>query len=87
MEGCLINKSKRVDSISGQVVKQEHCSGRNRLFLGVETYYYLLYAIRENRNEKTDDLCIATINENLELLITEFDIECAHQIRKPTDNG
>ena len=37
--------------------------------------------------EKTDDLCLATINEHLELSITEADIERTHRIRKPRDAG
>ena len=78
LEGCLINKSKKVDSLSGQAEKQEQYSRRNCL---------LLHAIRENRDEKTDDLCIATINEHLELSITVVDIAYAHRIGKPIDAG
>ena len=52
-------------TLSGQAEKQEQYSRRNCL---------LLHDIPENRNEKTDDLCIATINEHLELSITEADI-------------
>ena len=57
LKGCFIYKSKRVDSLSGQVEKQEQYSRRNCLLLGVVAYYYLLHAIRENRNEKTD-VCV-----------------------------
>ena len=35
----------------------------------------------------TDDLCIATVNEHLELTITTADIERSHQIGKPRDAG
>ena len=42
----------------------------------------MLQGIPENKNEKTDDLCVATINEHLELAITEVDIECTHRIGK-----
>ena len=45
----------------------------------------LLHGIPESRNEKTDDWCIATMNEHLELSITEAGIECEHQIEKPRD--
>ena len=78
MEDCLINVSRRVDSLSGQIEKQEQYSGRNCL---------LLHGIPVNRNEETDNLCIATINEDLELSITGADIECTHRIGKPRDVG
>ena len=45
--------SKRVDSLSSQVEKQEQYSRHNCL---------LLHGIPENKNEKTDDLYLATIN-------------------------
>ena len=45
---------KQVDSLSDQLDKQEQYSMHNCL---------LLHSIPENRNEKIDDLCIATINE------------------------
>ena len=73
LEECLTNMSKWVDSLSSQVHKQEQYSRRNCL---------LLQGIPENKNEKTDDLCVATINEHLELAITEVDIECTHRIGK-----
>ena len=47
----------------------------------------LLHGITENKNEKTDDLCLATINEHLELSITEADIKRTHWIGKPRDAG
>ena len=74
MEDCLINVSKRVDSLSGQVDKQEQYSRRNCL---------LLHGIPRNNNEKTDDLCLAAMNDHLELSITEADIERTHRIGKP----
>ena len=78
LEDCLVNMSKRVDSLSGQFDKQEQYSRRNCL---------LLHGIPENKNEKTDDLCLATINELLELSITEADIERTHPTGKPRDAG
>ena len=69
LEDCLINMSKWVDSLSGHVEKQMEYLRHNCL---------LLYGIPENRNENTGDLCIATINEHLELSITEADIESTH---------
>ena len=54
--------SKRGDSLSSQVDKQERYSRRN---------CSLLHGISENKNQKTDDLWLATINEYLELAITE----------------
>ena len=75
---CLINISKRVDSLSGQADKQEQYSRRN---------YLLLHSILENKNEKTHDLCVATINEHLEFSITEADIESTHRIGKVRDAG
>ena len=53
--------SKLVDSLSGQVDKQEQFSRRN---------FLLLHGTPENKNEENDDLCLATINEHLELSIT-----------------
>ena len=53
--------------------KQEQYSRRDCL---------LLYGIPENKNEKTDDLCFAIINEHLELSITEADIERTHRTEK-----
>ena len=70
--------SKRVDSLSGQVDKQEQYSRRNCL---------LLHGIPRNNNEKTDDLCLAAMNDHLELSITEADIERTHRIGKPRDSG
>ena len=78
MEDCLINMSKRVDSLSDQADKQEQYWRHNCL---------LLHGISENKNEKTDDLCFATINEHLELSITAADIEHTHWIGKPRDSG
>ena len=69
---------KQVDSLSSQVDKQEQYSRRNCL---------LLHSIPENKNEKTDDLCLATTNEHLELAITEVDIKRTHRIGKPGDVG
>ena len=50
----LINMSKRVDRLSGQVKRQEQYSRCSCL---------LLHGIPENQNEKTDDWSIATIIE------------------------
>ena len=46
LEDCLINVSKRLDSLPGQVDKQEQYSKRNCL---------LLHGIPENKSKKTDD--------------------------------
>ena len=70
--------SKGVDSLSGQVGKQEQYSRRNCL---------LLHGIPDNKNEKTEDLYLATINEHLELSITEADFECTHRMGKSRDAG
>ena len=47
----------------------------------------MLHDIPENKNETIDDLCLTTINEHLDLAITEVDIECTHRIEKPRDVG
>ena len=73
-----MNVSKRLDSLPGKVDKQEQYSKRNCL---------LLHGIPGNKNEKTDDWCVATINEHLELWITETDIERTHRIGIPRDAG
>ena len=78
LEDCLIKMSKRVDSFSGQVDKQEQYLRHNSLSL---------HGIPENKNEQTDDLCLATINEHLELSLAEADIERTHRIGKPRDTG
>ena len=78
LEDCLINMSKRVDSLSGQVDKQEPHSRGN---------CFLLYGIPENKNGKADNLCLLTINKHLELSTTEADMECTHRIGKPRDAG
>ena len=70
--------SKLVGSMSSRVDKQEQYSWYNRL---------LLHSIPENKNEKNDNLCLATINEHLELVITKVNIERAHIIGKPRDVG
>ena len=76
LEDCLINMSNRVDGPSGQVHKEEQYLRRNCL---------LLHGIPENKNEKTDDVCLATITKHLELPITEADYESTHRIGKPRD--
>ena len=76
LEESLTNMSKWVDSLSSQVDKQEQYSRHNCL---------LLHDIPENKNETIDDLCLTTINEHLDLAITEVDIERTHRIGKPRD--
>ena len=76
LEECLTSISKRVGSLCSRVDKQEQYSWRNCL---------LLHGIPENKNEKIDNLCLATINEHLELVITKIDIERTHIIGKPRD--
>ena len=70
--------SNGADSVSSQVDKQEQYSRHNCL---------LLHDIPENKNKKTDDLCLATINEHLELANNEVDIERTHRIEKLRDVG
>ena len=78
LEECLTSMSKRVGSLCSRADKQEQYSLRNCL---------LLHGIPENKNEKTDNLCLATINEHLELVITKADIEHTYIIGKPRDVG
>ena len=47
----------------------------------------MLHPIPENKNETIDDLCLTTINEHLDLAITEVDIKFTHRIGKPRDVG
>ena len=47
----------------------------------------MLYSILENKNERTDDLCFTTINEHLDLAVTEVDIEPIHRVGNPRDVG
>ena len=62
LEDCLINMLQRVDSLSGQVNKQEQYSRRNCL---------LLHGIPEYRNEKTR---MSTFNCQLLKLILKVHI-------------
>ena len=66
LEECLSNMSKRVDSLSSQVDKQEQCLRCNCL---------LFHGIPENKNEKTDDICLGTLNWQLLKLISSPRVE------------
>ena len=44
-------------------------------------------AFLKKKNEKTNGLYLATINEHLELSITDADIERTHWIERPKDAG
>ena len=76
LENCLIKMEKRVDSYSGQVEKHEQYSRHD---------FLSLHGILESRNDKTDDLCVAAINEHFELSITAADTNRTNQIGKPRD--
>ena len=71
LEACLINMSKQVDILAGQVDKQEQYSRGNCLSL---------HGIPVNKNEKADDLWLSATNEHLELSIAEADNERTHRI-------
>ena len=49
--------------------------------------FTFLHGIPENKNEKTDDLCLATINQHFGFSINKADIESTHRIGKPRDSG
>ena len=50
--------------------------------------HYIEYKSNGNRNNAlTIKKCLATMNEHLELAITEVDIELTHRIGKPRDVG
>ena len=46
-----------------------------------------LHGILESRTDKTDDLCIAAINEHFELSITAVDTKRTNRIGKQRDAG
>lgn len=68
----------KVSELKSAVEKQEQYSRRNCL---------LLHGINENKDEDTDKISLNTLNENLQLELTELNIERSHRIGKPKPNG
>ena len=68
----------KVSELTSAVEKQEQYSHRNCL---------LLHGINENKDEDTDKISLNTLNENLQLELTELKIERSHRIGKPKPNG
>lgn len=68
----------KVSELTSAVEKQEQYSRRNCL---------LLHGINENKDEDTDKISLNTLNENLQLELTELNIERSHRIGKPKPNG
>ena len=68
----------KVSELTSAVEKQEQYSRGNCL---------LLHGINENKDEDTDKMSLNTLNENLQLEVTELNIERSHRIGKPKPNG
>ena len=69
--------AQRFDKLESSVDQQEQYSRRNCL---------LVHGIAETNDENTDDLALKTINEKLDVDITENEIDWSHRIgRKRMD--
>ena len=68
----------KVSELTSAVEKQEQYSCRNCL---------LLHGINENKDEDTDKISLNTLNEHLQLELTDLNIERSHRIGKPKPNG
>ena len=68
----------KVSELTSAVEKQEQYSRRNCL---------LLHGINENKDEDTDAISLNTLNENLQLELTELNIERSDRIGKPKPYG
>ena len=67
-----------VSELTSAVEKQEQYSRHNCL---------LLHGMNENKDEDTDKISLTTLNEILQLELTELNIERSHRIGKPKPNG
>ena len=63
--------TQRIDKLEHLVDRQEQYSRRNCL---------LVYGIVETNDKNTDDLVLKTINEKLDMEITENEIDRSHRI-------
>ena len=63
-----------VKNLENQLDRQEHYSRRNCL---------LIHGITETQDENTDDISLRTINEHLELELTEKELDRTHRIGNP----
>ena len=68
----------KVDDITAEADRQEQYSRRN---------FLLIHGIPENKNGNTDVLAMEVIDNNMDINITENDIDRTHRIRKPKNNG
>ena len=66
------------DDITAETDRQEQYSRKNCL---------LIHGIPENKNENTDVLAMEVIDTKMDIKITENDIDRAHRIGKPKNNG
>ena len=63
-----------VKNLENQLDRQEQYSRRNRIFI---------HGITETQDENTDDISLRTINEHLELELTEKELDRIHRIGNP----
>ena len=68
--------ARRIDKLEYLVDRQEQYSRRNCL---------LVHGIADINDENTDDLVLKTINEKLDIDITENEIDRSHRIGKKKD--
>ena len=63
-----------VKNLEHQLDRQEQCLRRNCI---------LIHGITETQDENTDDISLRTINEHLELELTEKELDRTHRIGNP----
>ena len=63
-----------VKNLEYQLDRQEQYSRRNRIFI---------HGITETQDENTDDISLRTINEHLQLELTEKELDLTHRIGNP----
>ena len=68
----------KVDYITAEMDRQEQYSRRNCL---------LIHGLPESKNESTDLLAMEAIETQMNIKITDNDIDRTHRIRKPKNNG
>ena len=63
-----------VKNLENQLDRLEQYSGRNCI---------LIHDVTDTQNENTDDISLRTINEHLELELTEKELDRTHRIGNP----
>ena len=68
----------KVDDITAEADRKKQYPRRN---------FLLIHGIPENKNENTDVLAMEVIDTQMDIKITENDIDRTHRIGKPKNNG